>query len=262
MKASELFAPQDRRWLIEYEIIAHERSLPVWGYREVPEPDSGVSWSDVKDSWRNLDEEPEHCWYEVPYTSHGDYVGGAVEESNYNELLEMCKQADQPYAIAIGDFGSRALFIRDDADDDELLRVIRKLDDYPVVDEEAWSEVEREREEEAWDNWVRSDFVHELTKHFDLEEWEPTDEESAELFERLRERANVYWVHETGDSVFIDLKRIVQEAALDDLPASAKAVLDALAVAEGDEETIRRLEEERSSNNPNQLKFNFDKEEA
>ena len=68
------------------------------------------------------------------------------------------------------------------------------LEQYPVADEEDWSELESEEEQEAWENWARSDWRAAVEKV--LQTFAPDD-------------ADCYWADELLDTV--------EDAALDEL---------------------------------------------
>ena len=113
------------------------------------------------------------------------------------------------------------------------------LDNYPVIDEEAMSEVEREAEDEDWDNWTRHDYERALVSALNddgkyatdeahefregcqcrdcLEEAIDGMEDLRSVFEEVASRINVYWVNETGNSATVNVDRIVAATTLVDL---------------------------------------------
>jgi hypothetical protein len=56
----------------------------------------------------------------------------------------------------------------------EVLRKIdeqlAKLDNYPVMDEQDWSQLQNEEFEEAWKNFAAAEFARQLTRKFDLDD--------------------------------------------------------------------------------------------
>lgn len=277
MRIDEMFNEKDKRWMIEYETDGNAK----WGYRLCPYAAGSSVWiSNVRDSWSYIDKEPglEDTWYEVPYTSHGDYHGSAVEESNLRCLKDLAKQlgAEDFLTVVLSGHGGESLFIRADCDCEDLLDTIASLENYPAVDDEDLCELEREREDEAWESWVRGDFHSELLEAFglrysfdwpdDIDEPDATDDELRSLFYVGMDRSNTYWTHETGDSVYVDLDRVVKVINLDELPQSWRDTKDKLDYFFSSDEQKAYLdavaEEIARNNDPNQLKFDFGKEEA
>ncbi len=85
----------------------------------------------------------------------------------------------------------------------------KRMDDYPVLDEEDFSRRESEAQGEAYENCYRQDFARECEKAFDVQLGEIT-------FERFNEIAaenGVYWV---GD--YIDIHELVELVDYDELP--------------------------------------------
>lgn len=166
---------------------------------------------DAPEEWHHLDHgeaaEPCNTWLEVPYTAIGDYSGsGAVGEANYRSMLEILEDIDpdgERYCELHGGHGSRSLFIRADIDeidgDNQVKDALAALASYPILDEQQWSEVEEEWKQEAWSDYARDDFRHELRKRFDDIE-EHTDELEDEYLDHL------WWEHaeQSGRELWID----------------------------------------------------------
>lgn len=99
-------------------------------------------------------------YLEIPYTTWGDYVGGTVDRSNYRVLLEDFRNL---VVDVSGDFYSHSLVcaLADwSADTDEaaaLREIVRRLEDYPLVNEEDHSLLELEIAAEDWGTWLASD---------------------------------------------------------------------------------------------------------
>lgn len=153
------------------------------------------------------------------YLSGSDYSGGTAYRSNYNVFLEEFGDLPGVYDIS-GGHGTYAIGIRLDSLNDDMLDILHGLEDYPVIDEEAMSELETEQEDEAWENWTRSEFTRALTQKFpDLEE-EIEDLSNDQLFELFREsadKANEYWEHD-AEGARINVKRIVETIDEEDIP--------------------------------------------
>ena len=186
-----------------------------------PEDQSRLSYGDLQPLTKY--QEPEATdFYMPPLMTGSDYCSsGSVEVSNHRVFLERYKDVPNVYDV-YGGYGTFAVGIRLDSITDDMLEDFRALADYPLLDEDDHSEVEREAEDEAWKSWARHDFIRELEKTFpDLEEiidQMPEDKLDA-LFYELMERANEYWIHESGNSAYIHLDRVVAKCTADDLAA-------------------------------------------
>lgn len=165
--------------------------------------------------------------------SGSDYSGSIVEQANYQKFADEFTSGNNEWWIYTpGGHGTFGILIDmkgvpDDVSTD-VAEFLNGLHDYPLADEELHSEMEMEAEEEAWKNWAERDFVRDLQKKFaDDEKLEAvldevlTDDELLvklrELFEDAREKANEYWVNEQGDSMYINMKRIVAKVSKKDV---------------------------------------------
>lgn len=157
--------------------------------------------------------------FEHRYLCFSDYSGCMVERSNVRAMLEIaekcgCEHVRQVY----GDMGTEALWIATECNHEEMIETLQGLENYPLIDEELHSEMEVEAQDEAWDNYVKRDFEAELAKKFTFSDWEITDAAAFfDYFRRLCDDSNTYWECETGGGMYIDLKRVVDEAEIDDL---------------------------------------------
>jgi hypothetical protein len=165
------------------------------------------------------------AWKEFPYTAHGDYCGhGDVGVSNYRSMKEEFGE-HKDIAFISGDYGFQAVIYNTATKDEEILDILEKLENYPLIDEDMHSEVTMEWENEAWDNWARSDFQHKLYKlHPDLEEVidDISDDDIWTLFHEAQEEANEYWEYETSGA-WIDVDKIASKVTAEDINKFAKA---------------------------------------
>jgi hypothetical protein len=80
-----------------------------------------------------------------------------------------------------------------------------KLEDYPILDETAWSNLEWDEYTEAWQDYGKSEFVRALRKKFSLsdvaEELLDQDEELQEFFESLIPSGEYFIAEGSGVSV-------------------------------------------------------------
>ena len=88
----------------------------------------------------------------------------------------------------------------------ELTELVDGLEDYPLIDDDMHSSVEMEREDEAWESWVRADL--ERLTGLDLDDYKDADVWSA--YREAMEATNTYPVDEY-DGVYIDVERIADE---------------------------------------------------
>jgi len=103
------------------------------------------------------------------YLSGSDYSGGSVERANHRAFLKEYGETDGVYDI-YGGFGTYGIAIRLDVYEDipEIKEAIDKLDDYPLFDEEAHSELEMEWQQE----FITSELAH-FCLQIDLEDYIP-----------------------------------------------------------------------------------------
>lgn len=155
----------------------------------------------------------------LDYTCYSDYSGCSVERANERAIREMFPNADWLKDL-YGGHGSSGLAVdlaawldtlTEDDDPHALLETVEGLDDYPAVSDEAVSELETEAEDEALPDlykdlartvpWDRCERLHDYLS--DL----PEDRAHA-CYRAAMEATNTYPEHETGGSVYFDVKRI------------------------------------------------------
>lgn len=187
----------------------------------VPIDDAGASFGDFSPvkSLDDADKITLRKLYLMPrYCSGSDYSGDSVTVTNYRAWKEQFP-ADS-FVDVYGWYGSYGIAIRAHKLTTEMVETLDSLANYPLLDDDLHSEIEREAENDAWDSWVKSDFQKELVKLAD--EWkneteegteegtkadslvdylknELTDSQLVEWFYQCAEIANKYWIHETGN---------------------------------------------------------------
>lgn len=100
------------------------------------------------------------------------------------------------------------VFIKNDEHADDILR---RLQDYPCLDDEAVTEIEHELEMEAWSNWIESDIGRALSKLSEEtgEKWQAMESSDCmDLYQKAKERGNEYGHVEAGGSWWIDLDKL------------------------------------------------------
>lgn len=158
------------------------------------------------DSWRK------QMKVVVPNTMSGsDYSGSIVSQSNYEVFLEKFGDVEGVYRLT-GDYSSYGVAIKADLKNKEIAECIAALHDYPLIDDDAYSELETQIQGEAWESWGHTDFVRAIEKQFEIEDLEfDNDDDCLELFEAARDKANLYWEPQTGCDVYINMTRVVKE---------------------------------------------------
>ena len=139
-----------------------------------------------------------------------DYSGGALQMSNSKSFLEKFGDVEGVYEIW-GGMGTYGVAVRLDVyeDNKEIKETLDSLDDYPVIDEEALSELENE-----WDTEQMSEVVSDLCNKIDLETYIPDYEDLLEDTETIEQYAwdavnnlGIEFTHENNSS-YLDPKEV------------------------------------------------------
>lgn len=196
---------------------------------ELPEEVDGFSWDSLcTDAYKDHDPKKDIVFLST-YLSGSDYSGSLVEKSNYTVFKEMYGNRPGVYDVwgGYGTYGIAITLETLEAEENEDIReTLSALENYPVLDEEEMSRQELEAQEEALESWALSDFKRSLINFYTEYEESEYDRENyifslvyddnapddvwKELFYLLAERANEYWVNESGDSMWIDVDRIAR----------------------------------------------------
>lgn len=164
------------------------------------------------------------------YCQSGDYGGAVHYRSNANVLLS---EFSSPECRELyGSYGSHGVAIDPRYCSDDLLESIESLENHPVLSEDDLSSLEMELQNEAWDNWVRSDFsrkleslLSDLLSESDWENSEAWAEQSIEslsedqlweLFSSAADESGTYWESQHND-VWIDVDRVAESLSEDQL---------------------------------------------
>jgi hypothetical protein len=164
------------------------------------------------------------------YCQSGDYGGAVHYRSNANVLLS---DFSSPECRELyGSYGSHGVAIDPRYCSDDLLENIESLENYPVLSEDDLSYLEMELQDEAWEDWVRSDFsrkleslLSEILSAADWENAEEWAEQSVEslsedqlfsLFREAVEASNTYWESQHNDA-YIDVDRVAESLSEDQL---------------------------------------------
>lgn len=157
------------------------------------------------------------AWYELPYTSSGDYAGhGALGRANsecFLEHAEECAICAETLVTVVGHYGYSAVYARGDNACAELARMMADLEAYPCLDEDAWAELQCEEEGEAWENWARYDLERALEARFEVESDFP---KLNDIVWDIMDRANLYWEHGT-EGPYLDIARLAAAFTAEDI---------------------------------------------
>lgn len=188
-----------------------------------------IEWCKSHLEW----EEYRQLW-SIPIATFSDYSGSQVERANAKVLMKRypwLSQRDGGHGTEWLGISPPDLFDVDPQSFEEFRNDVTSLDDYPCLDEEALSECEREAETEALDNWALDDFKSAVEKM--LINADDLTEEAAEslvelfnevnsdyltrFFYKAAEKANEYWIIETGGGAWIDVKKVANSLTTEDV---------------------------------------------
>lgn len=170
--------------------------------------------------------EAEEGAYLLPYATYSDYSGTAGEVANSRVFQERYPGVVQ---TANGGYGTVWTYVTEESlrgiseeDFERLQEDVQRIKNYWVLDDEVLSEVEMEAQEEAWDDYLKREFLGDLQKRFvDDPEAEPLLEELAEskelrsFFEQERQDAGEEYYIEEGMNVGLHMDKIVNSVELD-----------------------------------------------
>lgn len=152
-----------------------------------------------------------------------DYSGGSVTRANFNVFADKFKASKgETWWELYGGHGTYAIAIAAHCWNSDMIEFFERLADYSCADEDELAEVEREAEDEAWENWIASDFAHGLKARFSDHEDAIDDVEREDLRKLLStamERANEYFEHESGGGVCLRLENVIAAVNDDDIAA-------------------------------------------
>lgn len=182
---------------------------------------ASISYSNLHYGQGSPDED--HLWFVSNYTSGSDYSGTTAEKSNYNVILEEAERLAEEmedetwFQTFHGGHGTYAIAFHVDKTPDEIVEMLEGLENYPVLDESAMSELETEEEGEAWENSYRDDYRRALEKEFDGDAEGVDDDELFKHFMEWSDKANEYWEHSV-EGPYIDVDKIAKKAAKEEEP--------------------------------------------
>ena len=162
--------------------------------------------------------------YLVPsLLSTSDYTGGGlVPAANIRKWQEDFKDGDDVWWKTVtGGHGTNAVLISLDEVpedvEDEVADFLNGLQEYPLADEDLHSDLEMKAQTEAWENHVQKEFTRALEKKFSSDLDDADNDKIFELFNEACEASSTYWENEQGDSMSIDVDRIVKKVTKADM---------------------------------------------
>lgn len=160
--------------------------------------------------WANV-EPSEDVWFIPSDMTGSDYSGGTHTKSNHRVFMEDYPASDDIRYITHGTFGHYSVAIRLDrlVNDSDLRETLDSLADYPVLSEEDMGELEGELEDEAWNDYGRSDVIEEIAQALEIDPFDIPD--SAEWIAAFDTVAYYVWswgngddfIHEMGCTIYI-----------------------------------------------------------
>lgn len=154
------------------------------------------------------------------YLLTGDYTGAAdIARANIRAIENMLEEEEvdlEGHAFEItGPHGMEAMAFRLDSTHPVVLDVLSRLDSYPLLDEQEHSELERELQEEAWENWARSDFVQGIEKRLGIEIDDEDDDVRTVFFEAQDQVGDDG--HAESGGWYFPMERYIEQVDRDDL---------------------------------------------
>jgi len=143
---------------------------------------------------------------------------GILERSNFKTLLELL--GGESKDVEICNFGHWACgwfkIIILNPENQELIgtaeKIEKQLDEYPILDEDNYSQLENEEMHECWESFACEEFIYKMGKEFNLKD--PTvdfllDLDQNRILEFYLSFANdPYW--EEGNGLYFNIEDIVQ----------------------------------------------------
>lgn len=183
--------------------------------RRVTIPEADLSKSRI--SYGHAYPDDKGGFVEPQYLGGSDYSGGTVTRSNFDVWRERFADVQgELWWELYGGHGTYAVVVPINLDEQtdevamEMIEVLEGLGDYPLIDEEAHSELEMENEVEAWNDYGAGDFERAITAADERFDTFDRDEVTS-LYRALSEVTNTNVTHEegSGGGVHFDIDRVV-----------------------------------------------------
>lgn len=160
---------------------------------------------------------------DMPLCSGGDYSGSDVSIANYRYMLREFTPKEGVISYYGGYGGYGILLIVPNLKiktRERVVDILQDLKDYPVIDEELFSEVTAELEQQAWHDWIKEAFRREIKEKFgeSLGEHDLHD-----LFWEVVTSGNYEFINEYN-SMWIDVGQIVKDLTSKQLAKTIKEI--------------------------------------
>ena len=166
----------------------------------------------------------EELWVDVPHFTWGDYVGTSAERANFEVFCERyAARKGKDWHETRSGFNGHGIIIRLAALAGALGEVITDLFNYPVLCDEAVSDLEARLADESWRICYRSEFEDALHERLegdellggqDAEDWLAAqgygDAKARVFFEHCRAKAGQECFNEDADSMNIRVEVIAK----------------------------------------------------
>ena len=160
----------------------------------------------------HIDLDGREAWLVAPVSINRD-TEDSLTLSNWASLREMFPESETVEIHRFGHWGPGwfELMLLDPCHAKELEDVERALEDYPVLDDEKMSEIEREQELEAWDNCWRREFTDELREVYPEYDDLPSKVTAAIESEA---QSNAQWDQHADGPYLCNMKELVDGAEI------------------------------------------------
>jgi len=216
------------------KIILNEIKMPRIEYREIDYPESdSISWSDLNPvnyaskKTRLLDLQEtlkEVDIFLIPkFMQYGDYDNSCmVERSNFKIFLEDYKEEKGIFRI-YGGYGSSGIAISiryllnpdNEEKADEILELLRDLNNYPCINDEDMSIMEYDAFIESLDSWAIKECNDLLSHQYLIDVYDFNEDKlKAVLLESDRNLNYPSYEIESGGGCYIDTKRLIEKVTL------------------------------------------------
>lgn len=153
-------------------------------------------------------------WIEAPYCTGSDLSGGIVAKVNFETLDKLCEQLELEYGVEYrhisGAYNTYGIEFVPGLRSNAIREFLDGLEDYPCADEEALAEAQFEAEGEAYEGWVKGEFLSAISAEFDLDTDDVDDDKIGEAFSWACDAANIYWQH-GNDGASFDVDDLIEK---------------------------------------------------
>lgn len=156
----------------------------------------------------NIHDAEQGSYIEVPVCTYSDYSGTTVERSNCQSFLRIfAEHLGKDVWELCGGFNTTGVLIRTSLyeNNPEVKEVIDGLFDYPLINEEDYSELELELEQVSWDTWLE----YELKSLLEQKEIEYNEETLQQDFYYVADDIAEYFIHEDANCPYFRTEKVV-----------------------------------------------------